>query len=227
MDNFLLPVVISLKRYIGMNLTQTVLFIVPILLALTVHEYAHGWVAYKLGDPTAKAAGRLTFNPLSHLDVIGTVALLLFHFGWAKPVPVDPRYFRDPRRAMVWVAAAGPGANIALAFVLGILQRTLVESGIIGFYSIPHIIIGFTVFINLMLAFFNMLPIPPLDGSKVVAGLLPLQYLERWIQFERSGWIIIIGLFFIGSMTGIPVFKPIFHLARVLYWMFTGETSMF
>ena len=97
----------------------------PILFALTVHEYAHGWVALKFGDPTAKMAGRLTLNPLSHLDPIGTIMLFLIHLGWAKPVPVNPYYFRDPRRDMMWVSFAGPGANILAAFGFGLIIRFL------------------------------------------------------------------------------------------------------
>jgi len=184
-------------------------------------------MAYRLGDPTAKDAGRLTLNPLAHLDPVGTLALLILHFGWAKPVPVNPYYLHNPRRDMIWISLAGPGANIVLAFFLGLIQHFLVGQGIIHYHSIPHVMLGFTVFINLMLAFFNLIPVPPLDGSKVVAGLIPIQYLHRWETFERFGGFIIIGLFLVGNMTGIRIFKPIFNLAAILYTMFTGEQSLF
>lgn len=210
-----------------MNIPQLILFIPPILLALTVHEYSHGMAAYKLGDPTAKQAGRLTLNPLAHLDPLGTLALLILHFGWAKPVPVNPYYLHNPRRDMIWISLAGPGANIVLAFLTGLVQQYLVGQGIIHYNSIPHIALSFTVFINLMLAFFNLIPVPPLDGSKVVAGLIPLQYLRQWETFERFGGFIIIGLFLVGNMTGIRVFKPIFKLAAAIYTLFTGEQSLF
>ena len=199
----------------------------PILIALTFHEYAHGMMAYRLGDPTAKRAGRLTLNPLSHLDLIGTLALLLVHFGWAKPVPVNPAYLSNPRRDMIWISLAGPGANIVLAFILGVIQQFLIGQGIIGHHSIPHLMLSFSVFINLMLAFFNLMPLPPLDGSKVVGGLIPMQYLRIWETFERFGGFIIIALFLIGSVTGISIFKPIFKLSAIVYTAFTGEQSLF
>ena len=180
-----------------------------------------------MGDPTAKQAGRLTLNPLAHLDPLGTLALLILHFGWAKPVPVNPYYLHNPRRDMIWISLAGPGANIVLAFLTGLVQQYLVGQGIIHYNSIPHIALSFTVFINLMLAFFNLIPVPPLDGSKVVAGLIPLQYLRQWETFERFGGFIIIGLFLVGNMTGIRVFKPIFKLAAAIYTLFTGEQSLF
>ena len=215
------------RRVKVLNYAQLILFIPAILLALTVHEYAHGMTAYRLGDPTAKNMGRLTLNPLAHLDLVGTLALLIVHFGWAKPVPVNPYYFSNPRRDMIWVSLAGPASNIMLAFVAGLVQNFLIDSGIIHFMSVPHIMLSFLVFINLMLAFFNLIPIPPLDGSKIVAGLLPIQYLPKWEAFERVGWIVIIGLFFFGRFTGLYFFSPIFNLSRALYSLFTGETSLF
>jgi len=210
-----------------LNIAQLILFIPSILLALTVHEFAHGFIAFRLGDPTARNMGRLTLNPLAHLDLVGTLALLIFHFGWAKPVPVNPSYFRNPRRDMIWVSLAGPGANILLALITGMCQKFMVISGIIDQFSIPHLMLAFTVFINLMLAFFNLIPIPPLDGSKVVGGLIPLQYLAKWEAFERIGWIVIIGLFFFGRYTGVFFFSPIFKLSRLFYSLFTGEVTLF
>ena len=142
----------------------------PILLAITFHEYAHGWTAMKFGDPTAKMMGRLTLNPLVHLDPIGTLMLFLVHFGWAKPVPVDPRYFSDPKRQMLWVALAGPVANMILAFFSGILIIGFASSNFM--FSSNTALIGnmlvYSLQINLALAVFNMLPIPPLDGSKIL-----------------------------------------------------------
>jgi Zn-dependent protease len=199
----------------------------PILIALTFHEYAHGMMAYRLGDPTAKRAGRLTLNPLSHLDLIGTLALLLVHFGWAKPVPVNPAYLNNPRRDMIWISLAGPGANIVLALIVGMAFQFLIKQGIIGYRGIPYLILSFTVFINLMLAFFNLIPLPPLDGSKVVGGLIPMQYIRIWETFERFGGFIIIALFLIGTLTGINVFSPIFKLSAIVYTAFTGEQSLF
>ena len=184
------------------------LLIPPILLAITFHEYAHGWMALKFGDPTAKMLGRLSLNPLVHLDPIGTLMLFIVHFGWAKPVPVDPRYFSDPKRQMIWVALAGPIANMILAFISGIL--------IIGFSSSNLMFNSQTAFfanmliyilqINLAFAIFNMLPIPPLDGSKILRGLLPYRYEYISNTLEQFGPWILISLILFGMMSGFSLF---------------------
>lgn len=184
------------------------LLIPPILLAITFHEYAHGWMALKFGDPTAKMLGRLSLNPLVHLDPIGTLMLFIVHFGWAKPVPVDPRYFSDPKRQMIWVALAGPIANMILAFISGIL--------IVGFSSSNLMFNSQTAFfanmlvyslqINLALAIFNMLPIPPLDGSKILRGLLPYRYEYISNTLEQFGPWILISLILFGMMSGFSLF---------------------
>ena len=167
-----------------------------ILAALTVHEFAHGWVAFKLGDNTARDHGRLTLNPLAHLDPVGTIMLFLFHFGWAKPVPVNPYNFRgdirDMRRGMIWVSLAGPGSNVIFAAVLGLIFRIALATGTINFGDTAYLMFTFGIFINLMLAFFNLIPIPPLDGSKIVEGFLPTRYLPAWQRFERMGFFVLI-----------------------------------
>ncbi len=207
---------------------KIVLFAPAILAALTVHEYAHGLVAWRLGDPTAKRLGRLTLNPLAHLDPIGTLMLFIFYIGWAKPVPVNPAYFHNPRRYMVWVALAGPGANIILALILGILLQFLLSAGLIVPFGISYTMLGFTIFINLMLAFFNLIPIPPLDGSRVVGGLLPPQYLRGWEAFERVGWVVLIGIILLGRVTGLHLFgSTIFPLSNAFYRIFTGGAPLF
>ncbi len=195
------------------NMNQLILLVPPILIALTFHEYAHAWVAFRLGDPTAKMAGRLSLNPLSHLDPIGTIMLFVVHFGWAKPVPIDPRYFKDPKRDMLWVALAGPGANMALAFLSGILLNALVRSGSIqGLGGAPFVnMLVFSLQINLALAVFNLLPIPPLDGSKIVRGLLPNRYEAMAWRLEQYGPWILMGIIFLGFATGYSIF-----------WMFIG-----
>lgn len=192
---------------------QFILLIPAILVAITFHEYAHGWVAFRFGDPTARAAGRLTLNPLSHLDPVGTVMLFLVHFGWARPVPVDPRYFRDPKGTMVWVAAAGPVTNMALAFVSGLAVTALLVYGSAetpGMAAVATMLI-LSLKINLALAVFNLLPIPPLDGSKVLHGLLPPRYEYLSRDLERYGPWVLVGLIILGRMTGVSVF-----------WMFMG-----
>jgi Zn-dependent protease len=195
----------------------------PLLLALTLHEYAHGYVAYRLGDPTAYNAGRLTLNPLSHLDPIGTIAFFFIKFGWAKPVPVNPLYFREPRKGMLWVALAGPVTNLVLAIISAVLMRVTVYAGQALPYSsiLEAILVPFyymlttSVWINLVLCIFNFLPIPPLDGSRIVTGLLPEEMAHQYASFERYGFIIILILAFSGILG--KVIYPIISFANNLF----------
>ena len=187
-------------------MVDMILLAPPILVALTFHEFAHGYVALRFGDPTAKMAGRLTLNPLSHLDPIGTIMLFVVHFGWAKPVPVDPRYFRNPKQDMLWVALAGPGANMVLAFISGILLSMLGRGSLFGSHNMLLIMLQYSLFINLALAVFNMLPIPPLDGSKVLRGLLPYKYQHIADQMEMYGPWALMGLIMMGMLTDRSIF---------------------
>ena len=180
------------------------------LLALTLHEFAHGWVANRLGDPTARLQGRLTLNPLSHLDIIGTVAIVLIGFGWAKPVPVDARYLRRPRQDMVLIAAAGPVINLVLAVVVAFCYRTIPWGGMSlewAWFIVPlRAMLRTAVWVNVLLAIFNLLPIPPLDGSRVVSGFSPLRQAIGYSRLEPYGFVIIFLLFFSGIMD--PFFGP-------------------
>jgi Zn-dependent protease len=174
------------------------------LLALTIHEFAHGWVADRLGDPTARLQGRLSFNPMVHLDIIGTIAIVLIGFGWAKPVPVDARYLRRPRQDMILISAAGPISNLVLAAVVAFGYRML-PWGIVGadwaWLVLPiRAMLRAGVWINVLLAVFNLLPIPPLDGSRVVSGFLPLRQAISYSRLEPYGFVIIFLLFFTGVM---------------------------
>jgi Zn-dependent protease len=189
-----------------MDYFLSILLLAPTMLfALTFHEYAHGWVANRLGDPTAKVLGRLSLNPLVHLDLFGTVLLPLFLivtrapfvFGWAKPVPIDPFNLRHPRKDMIWVGMAGPAANFLLALACGLIIRLLglLGVGFGGSLDFILMILACFVLINLVFSAFNLIPIPPLDGSRVVAGLLPLPWAMRYIQLERFGMILLILLF--------------------------------
>jgi Zn-dependent protease len=187
----------------------------PFLFALTLHELAHGLVAHRLGDPTPGRLGRLTLNPLKHLDPIGVVAFLVMKIGWAKPVPVNPAFFRNPERGMFWVALAGPGANIflALASALAVKLLLLAASLVPGFIWWPAMqMLVASVWINLMLAVFNLLPIPPLDGSKILASLLPEGPAASLARIEPFGFIIIIALFYTGALQ--KVLLPIISLAH-------------
>jgi Zn-dependent protease len=163
-----------------------------LIVAATVHEFAHAYVADRLGDPTPRSQGRLTLNPLAHLDPLGSVLILLVGFGWAKPVQINPSNFRDWRRDSMLVAVAGPLANVTMLFALGVPFKL----GLLGFYAPLEQIMLMTIQINAMLAVFNLLPIPPLDGSKILVGLLPPGQAVSYARLTPYGTIILLLLVF-------------------------------
>ena len=179
---------------------EVLALLIPVLLfALVFHEFSHGWVAYKLGDPTAKHQGRLTLNPIAHLDPFGSLMILFVGFGWAKPVPVDSRYLANPRVDMMKIAFAGPASNLLLALISGILIRI---TGYMG--PLTSMLILFTQ-INISLAVFNMIPIPPLDGSQIFSGLMIRKNPNLVMQLQMYGPQILMCLILFGMFTGVSI----------------------
>src|SRR3990172_1845101 len=176
---------------------------VPILMAITFHEVAHGMVAFRLGDPTAKNAGRLTLNPLAHLDLVGTLVFVITRMiGWAKPVPVNPLYFKNPRKGMLWVALAGPATNLLLAVLSAFFLKWLftMDFPIDSQWWLEPVsrMAKTSVVINVGLAVFNVIPIPPLDGGRIMVGILPEKQAMSYAKLESFGFILLLLLIFSG-----------------------------
>lgn len=169
------------------------LIALPLLYSVILHEVAHGWVALRMGDPTAKRAGRLTLNPLKHLDPVGTLMLFIFGFGWARPVPVNFANLRENRKGMIFVSSAGIAVNLILAFISLFLLQALSPDP----RGIVATMLYYMAQINIILAAFNLIPIPPLDGSKILMGFFPARLQPFLLQLEPYGFLIIIGLLFL------------------------------
>jgi Zn-dependent protease len=197
----------------------------PILLALTFHEFAHAYVANRFGDDTAKRSGRLTMNPLAHLDPLGTLMIFLVHFGWAKPVPVNPYNLKNPKQGMLWISAAGPLSNILLALISGLLLRFFSTMDIAlqpnSVMEIFIIMVVWSLRINLALAIFNILPIAPLDGSKILYGILPDRFGKHIHLLERYGPVLLIGLIIFGYFTDVSI------LGRLIWPFVTFFSELF
>ena len=203
-------------------------WILPVVFAITVHEVAHGWVAKKYGDHTASLLGRLTLNPIKHIDPLGTLiipGLLLltgtgFIFGWAKPVPVDARNFKNPLHDMAIVAVAGPLANLLMAIGWALIARLGVMLGMEAI-SLPLIYTGIAgISINLVLALINLLPIPPLDGSRILTGMLPAKWAWQYNRLERFGFIILLLLLYSGILSVLLAYPM--YVAQKLFFTLAG-----
>lgn len=179
---------------------STIIWAIALLIAITIHEFSHALVADKLGDPTASLAGRVSLNPLKHLDPIGTLMLLIFHFGWGKPVPFDPFNLRHPRRDSALISLAGPASNLILALICSFIPSVL---------AIPLVIM------NINLAVFNLLPVPPLDGSKILYGILPRGWADEYNDFIGSYGTILLILLILpigGSSLAINLIMPVINV---------------
>ena len=205
--------------------------VIPSLICITLHELSHGLVAYKLGDDTAKRAGRLTLNPLKHLDPIGLLMMLTVHFGYAKPVPVNMYRFKDPKRGMAITALAGPVSNVLITIVFLLLYGALLPfldgGSAVGEYVLE--MLELTAYISMGYAIFNMLPIPPLDGSKVVFSLMDEGSYRSLMRYERYGSLILLALVWSGAL-GRPLSAAIrwcfMHLFPIAWWAYDAVTKL-
>lgn len=179
-----------------------IVMIAVILFAITIHEYAHGRVAELFGDPTPRMSGRLTLNPLAHIDPIGFLMLVIVRFGWAKPVPINPNYFRDPEKDMALVALAGPFANFSLAVFIALLYRVIPLPASDFGYFVSNVF-QYAVWINIALGLFNLIPIPPLDGSRLLRALLPYEGQMFIDRIEPYGFFVLIFLLLTGLSSGL------------------------
>lgn len=212
-------------------LVQFSIMLVPGLLAIMLHEVAHGYVADRLGDPTARMLGRLTLNPLKHLDRLGLAVLFLVGFGWAKPVPVNPLNFKRPRKDMVWVSLAGPLTNLLLAGCSALILRIMLVlpemAGPVGTQIAslrePLILMaGFSLYINLLLAALNLIPVPPLDGGRVMTGVLPETLARQVMRVEPFGFVIVLLLIFVTPLWSQVVLPAV---SRGAYWLAGPQSS--
>lgn len=197
-------------------LLDIALSVLPALICITLHECAHGWAAYRLGDDTAKRMGRLTLDPLKHIDIIGLAMMVLFRFGWAKPVPVDMRKFKNPKRDMAVTAAAGPLMNVILClaalFLYGLTAPGAFYRGGALYYLNEGLYL--TAYLSLALALFNIIPIPPLDGSKVLYSFISDRAYMQLMRYERYGMIALLALIVLSDLSGLD------PLSRATGWVF-------
>lgn len=191
---------------------REILYLVPvILISITFHEYMHGYISYRLGDPTAKDRGRLSLNPLKHLDLVGTIMMFIAKIGWAKPVPIDPSYYKDKKKGIILVSIAGPISNLLLAFIFTLslvyLNYLFTEKGAIGgIYEISATLSAYFLILNVNLAVFNLFPIPPLDGSKIFSALLSEEMYFKFMKYERNiGFLFLLLIIFSPRIFGFSI----------------------
>ena len=207
-------------------LTDMILSVIPALICIVFHELSHGFVAYKLGDTTAKEMGRLTLNPLKHIDIIGLIMMAVFHFGWAKPVPVNMYRFKNPKRGMAITALAGPVSNIIIAVVFmalyGFFWPLMYMS---EFGAVILDMLNTTAVISISFAVFNIIPIPPLDGSKILFSFVPQHIYKNLMRYERFGMIILIALIYLGTIDGF-LNKTVMFVYEKLFIIVQGANAL-
>jgi Zn-dependent protease len=208
-------------------LLQAIFFLPPFLLAISAHESAHAYVADRFGDPTAKNLGRITLNPIPHIDILGLIAIFLVHFGWAKPVPVNSNNLKNPIKDNLWISLAGPASNLILAVVSGIafrLFQPVLSGSAAGSFLL--LMIQFSVTLNIVLMVFNLFPIPPLDGFHILEGIVSHDIYLRLQQIQKTGPMILFGLIILSSLTGLNIFGAIFSpFVKILGGMLLGEPA--
>ncbi len=189
------------------NPISAIVFIILLLITIAVHEFSHAKMADYLGDPTARLAGRLTLNPLAHIDLVGLLFLFFFGFGWGKPVPFDPFNLKNPRRDAALISLAGPLSNLIMAILGSILLKLFILFKLSFLIIIGNIFIPVFIFLNILLGIFNLLPIAPLDGFKIVGGMLSQKQAEEWLQLERYGMIfLLLFIFPLGQKSMLQIF---------------------
>jgi len=214
-----------LRNLLNFDIIQTLYFIPIVLITLTVHEFAHGYIAYKMGDYTASIMGRLTLNPIKHIDPIGLIMMIVVGFGWAKPVPINPRNFKNPKKGMALSALAGPVANIIMAIIgvliYSILLRIFIAAQIFNTFAQSALIFfNYFAMLNVWFAVFNLIPIPPLDGSRIVSYFLPPKLYYYYNYVERYGFLVLIILIYGGRI--FPFLNIIGGLQIVAGWILRG-----
>ncbi len=179
------------------NILSLIIYAICLIIAITIHEFSHALTADRLGDPTPRSQGRLTLNPLKHLDPIGTIMIFLVHFGWGKPVPIDPYNLKNPKKDEMLISLAGPASNLIFAALLSLIVR-FIPLGLLATF-----LLSTAIQFNVLLAVFNLIPIPPLDGSKILLNLLPTSISEQWQEaFNQYGFILLIAFLFIPISNG-------------------------
>jgi len=196
------------------NILSFIIFAISLIIAITIHEFSHALAADRLGDPTPRSMGRLSLNPLKHLDLVGTLMLFLIHFGWGKPVPIDPFNFRNPKRDEIIVSFAGPASNLILAILLALIVRFIPLNPLVTtFFSS-------LIQLNIILAIFNLIPIPPLDGSHIFLNLLPENSRLKWEEaFSRYGFILLMLLIFLPIGNGGTILSSV--ISPIINWIFS------